>query len=136
MSSTSKRYTPFLTIQPDERSVMTYVAQYFHAFSQMDNLGNAVRRVGQFGQVMESVWKLENDYEQRVRKLFADVEGIQGLWTSSTFNGYKDARKQLQEFDTYKNTTVCPDFNLCGRNEDGSLKSAIWILCWVLSRQS
>jgi cytochrome c556 len=86
---------------------MTYVAQYFHAFSQMDQLGNAVRRVGQFGQVMESVWKLENDYEARVRKLMADVATIQASWTESVFDGYTDARRQLQEFDTYKNTTVC-----------------------------
>lgn len=72
----------------------------------MDKLGNACRRVGQFGQVMESVWKLENDYERRVRKMMADIEGMQTVWTQSVFNGYPDARRQLQEFDTYKNTTV------------------------------
>lgn len=85
---------------------MTYVAQYFHAFSEMDKLGNACRRVGQFGQVMESVWKLQNDYERRVRKLMANVSEMQQFWNESVFSGYPDARRQLKEFDTYKNTTV------------------------------
>lgn len=90
--------------KPDERSVMTYVAQYFHAFAEMDKLGNATRRVGQFGQVMSQIWQMQNDYERRVRKLMADVSDIQSTWNSSSFSGYPDARCQLQEFDTYKNT--------------------------------
>lgn len=51
--------------KPDERSVMTYVAQYFHAFSEMDKVGNAGRRVGQFGAVMAQAWAMQNDYEKR-----------------------------------------------------------------------
>lgn len=54
---------------------------------------------------MAQIWQMQNDYERRVRKLKADVAGIQNFWNSSTFNGYLDARRQLQEFDTYKNTT-------------------------------
>lgn len=88
--------------KPDERSVMTYVAQYFHAFSQMDKVGNAGRRVGQFGQVMAQTWAMQNDYETRVRKLQASTSSQQAEWKSSTFENYPDAKRQLMEFESYK----------------------------------
>ncbi|KAJ3216026.1 hypothetical protein HK099_006096, partial [Clydaea vesicula] len=91
-------------IKPDERSVMTYVAQYFHAFSQLDKLGNAGRRVGQFGQVMAQVWAMQNDYEKRVQALTEQIKFTQSNWSKSTFQGYADAKRQLLDFDNYKNT--------------------------------
>lgn len=33
------------------------------------------------------------------------MSSIQHTWTSSSFNGYPDAKRQLVEFDNYKNTT-------------------------------
>jgi hypothetical protein len=51
--------------KPDERSIMTYVAQYFHAFSALDKLGNAGRRLEKFGQLCSQVWTMQNDYEER-----------------------------------------------------------------------
>ena len=91
--------------KPDERSVMTYVAQYFHAFSQMDKNSTAGRRVGQFGTVMSQIWALQNDYERRVLKLMAEVADVQVGWNASTFQGYPDAKRQLVEFERYKNST-------------------------------
>ncbi|KAI8996744.1 calponin homology domain-containing protein [Gaertneriomyces semiglobifer] len=93
-------------IKPDERSVMTYVAQYFHAFSVQDKLGVAGRRVGQLGQVMQQSWDMQNDYERRVRTLIESIGNVETHWKrSSTFAGYTDARRQLHEFETYKSTT-------------------------------
>ncbi|KAI9209821.1 calponin domain-containing protein [Polychytrium aggregatum] len=89
-------------VKPDERSVMTYVAQYFHAFSSLDKVGTAGRRIGQFGQVVQSVWEMQNDYERRVRALMAATEGIQRQWSSQTFSNYPDAKRLLQDFETYK----------------------------------
>lgn len=48
---------------------MTYVAQYFHAFSTLDRLETAGRRVGKFAEVMQSVWESECDYEKRVQQV-------------------------------------------------------------------
>ena len=71
--------------RPDEMSVMTYVASYFHAFSTMgacddnflyckivpehstDQAQTVSRRVEKFAELMQSVWVSRNDYERRVR---------------------------------------------------------------------
>ena len=70
--------------RPDERSVMTYIASYFHAFSTMgetneyyaettltyfviDQATTVSRRVDKFAELMQSVWLIKNDYERRVR---------------------------------------------------------------------
>ncbi|EEB93823.1 hypothetical protein MPER_07476, partial [Moniliophthora perniciosa FA553] len=52
---------------PDERSVMTYIACYFHAFSSMDQAETVSRRVEKFAELMQSVWVSRNDYERRMR---------------------------------------------------------------------
>jgi hypothetical protein len=92
-------------VKPDERSVMTYVAQYFHAFSVQDKFGTAARRVGGFTQVMQQVWEMEHDYEKRVQSLKTQVENMTKVWNQATFNGYADSIRQLKEFESYKGTT-------------------------------
>ena len=84
---------------------MTYVAQYFHAFSVQDKFGTAARRVDGFAQVMEQAWEMEHDYEKRVQKLSNEVGSISKTWNASTFNGYADTIRQLREFESYKGTT-------------------------------
>ena len=56
---------------------MTYVAQYFHAFSGMDKMETAGRRIGQFGTVMQVAWEMQNDYERRVRAFMAGIAEVQ-----------------------------------------------------------
>jgi len=73
--------------RPDERSVMTYVASYFHAFSTQgrpliyvpqnlidissfiptDQAETVSRRIEKFADLMQSIWVSRNDYERRVR---------------------------------------------------------------------
>lgn len=55
------------TKKPDERSVMTYVAQYFHAFSSMEQAEAVSRRVAAFADVMHGAWLMQQDYERRAR---------------------------------------------------------------------
>ena len=52
--------------KPDDKSVMTYVAQYFHAFSSQDKDETAGRRVAKFADVLHSIWKTRHSYEERV----------------------------------------------------------------------
>ena len=49
--------------------MMTYIAQYFHAFSAVDKMEVAGRRVGKFASALQSAWEMKNDYEERVRKV-------------------------------------------------------------------
>ena len=84
---------------------MTYVAQYFHAFSVQDKFGTAARRVGGFAEVMQQAWQMEHDYELRVKNLKLQVENMAKAWKDSSFNDYSDAIRQLKEFEAYKGTT-------------------------------
>ncbi|KAF7364966.1 putative actin cross-linking [Mycena venus] len=92
--------------RPDERSVMTYIASFFHAFSSMDQAETVSRRVEKFAELMQSVWVSRNDYERRVRLFLSALEEIQTNWAGSEFRGtYTDAKQQSADFTAYKHTT-------------------------------
>ncbi|KAK0546612.1 alpha-actinin [Tilletia horrida] len=89
--------------KPDERSVMTYVAQYFHAFSSMEQAEVVSRRVATFSDVMQSAWSMQHDYEKRARALLKQMADIRAAWSSASFLGtYADAKAQLSAFYSYK----------------------------------
>ncbi|KAI3630337.1 hypothetical protein MIR68_011772 [Amoeboaphelidium protococcarum] len=91
--------------KPDERSVMTYVAQYFHAFSKLDSLEVAGRRVGKFANVMKATWEMKNDYERRAGAFIKAIADITSGWQNSSFDdSYADAKLQSNQFQEYKNT--------------------------------
>ncbi|KAE9394893.1 actinin-like protein [Gymnopus androsaceus JB14] len=91
---------------PDERSVMTYIASFFHAFSSMDQAETVSRRVEKFAELMQSVWISQNDYERRVRLLLSAWSEKQTSWIESLFTGtYTEARDRSAEFAQYKHTT-------------------------------
>ncbi|KAI0916871.1 hypothetical protein AcW1_007797 [Taiwanofungus camphoratus] len=94
------------TARPDERSVMTYIASFFHAFSSMDQAETVSRRVEKFAELMHSVWLSKNDYERRVRALLAAISNIQAQWSAVQFTGtYADAKEHSATFATYKQST-------------------------------
>lgn len=94
------------SMRPDERSVMTYIASYFHAFSTMDQAETVSRRVEKFAELMQSVWTSKNDYERRARALLHALSEVQKKWSTSRFTGsYTDAKEQSATFTTYKHTT-------------------------------
>ncbi|KAI9058116.1 actinin-like protein [Trametes sanguinea] len=94
------------TQHPDERSVMTYVAGYFHAFSSMEQTETVSRRVEKFAELMQSVWTSRNDYERRVRELLRSMAEMRDTWAAKSFAGtYADAREHAASFQNYKQTT-------------------------------
>ncbi|KAJ1667746.1 alpha-actinin [Coemansia sp. RSA 1646] len=92
--------------KPDERSVMTYVAQYFHAFSSLSRAETAGRRLGKFTDVMQSVFDMQHDYEVRVAKLISRIDDQQSKWRTAKFEPvYSSARTHSTTFNSYKATT-------------------------------
>jgi len=85
--------------KPDERSLMTYIAYWFHAFSQMEKVENAGRRVEKFVNNMQGAWEMQSAYERRIRELLKNIKEQGVSWQKSTFEGtYVDAKKQAVEF--------------------------------------
>ncbi|KAH8821822.1 calponin homology domain-containing protein [Xylogone sp. PMI_703] len=89
--------------KPDERSLMTYIAYWFHAFSQMEKVENAGRRVEKFVNSMQGAWEMQNAYERRMKALIKVVREQCASWKEAKFEGtYADAKKQASEFSQYK----------------------------------
>ncbi|KAK9449246.1 calponin homology domain-containing protein [Limtongia smithiae] len=92
--------------KPDERAIMTYVARWFHAFSALDRIETAGRRVEKFVEVMASSFDLQHSYEYRMKKLLEAIAQQITTWKAATFTGqYLDARRQNSEFAEYKSRT-------------------------------
>lgn len=89
--------------RPDERSLMTYIAYWFHAFSQLERVENAGRRVEKFVNNMHGAWEMQNSYEQRMEELLSLIRAQREEWRKSSFEGtYKDAKDQAFRFSMYK----------------------------------
>lgn len=89
--------------KPDERSLMTYIAYWFHAFSQMEKVENAGRRVEKFVNSMQGAWEMQSAFEKRMRALLKVIREQGQFWVDADFEGtYVDAKRQAAEFSAYK----------------------------------
>jgi Ca2+-binding EF-hand superfamily protein len=89
--------------KPDERSLMTYIAYWFHAFSQMERVENAGRRVEKFVSNMNGAWEMQNNFERRMRALLKQIEEQRKAWEVAIFDDtYADAKEQSRAFTLYK----------------------------------
>lgn len=89
--------------KPDERSLMTYIAYWFHAFSQLEKVENAGRRVEKFITNMQGAWEMQNSYEKRMKELLRCIDDQRSQWGRSSFAGtYTDAKEQAHQFSAYK----------------------------------
>ncbi|KAI0392572.1 calponin homology domain-containing protein [Xylariaceae sp. FL0594] len=89
--------------RPDEKSLMTYIAYWFHAFSQMEKVENAGRRVEKFVNNMQGAWEMQSAYERRMAALLQQIREQIQAWKDATFEGtYADAKQQASEFASHK----------------------------------
>ena len=89
--------------KPDERSLMTYIAYWFHAFSQMERVENAGRRVEKFVTNMQGAWEMQNSFERRMKEFLRQITEQRHKWREARFEGtYGDAKSQLTLFTVYK----------------------------------
>ncbi|WWD18173.1 hypothetical protein CI109_102622 [Kwoniella shandongensis] len=88
---------------PDERSVMTYVAEFFHKFSSEET---GARRVEKFAELMQGLWTNKNDFERRLSLLLESLSSTQFSWsTAPQPDTYPDAIAHLNRFNDYKKTS-------------------------------
>lgn len=76
-----------LVDKPDERSIMTQVAEYFHRFAQQDAKNQAARRAAKFLQFTKTIQDLKNQYESSARQLLAWISGSQHKFDTATHFG-------------------------------------------------
>ncbi|BFZ54058.1 alpha-actinin [Savitreella phatthalungensis] len=101
---------PLLSVQdvcdvsrPDERSVMTYIAQYFHAFSHLDKVETAGRRLDKFVDTVHSAWVMQVEYERRMAHLYSSIEKIKQEWAAMLLpDRYDDAKALSIRFSSFK----------------------------------
>lgn len=111
--------------KPDERSLMTYIAYWFHAFSQMERVENAGRRVEKFVTNMQGAWGMQNSFEQRMRHLLAEIRAQMQEWENAKLLGHTPMRKSNQ---------LSSQITRRSKSENGSLKNRTWQLYSVTSR--
>lgn len=89
--------------KPDERSLMTYIAYWFHAFSQMERVENAGRRIEKFVANTNGAWGMQSSFEERMKNLLQEIRDQRQAWKVATFTGtYVDAKEQSTQFSQYK----------------------------------
>jgi hypothetical protein len=82
---------------------MTYIAYWFHAFSQMEKVENAGRRVEKFVNNMRGAWDMQSAYERRMAALLKAIRAQIESWQLAKFEGtYTDAKAQAANFASYK----------------------------------
>jgi hypothetical protein len=93
------------TAKPDERSIMTYIAQLYNVFSSMDQQEVAGRKVGNFLNFMNQIQTMSNDYEKRVRALHAEISDKSTQFANSPdLSTYPEVKSALRDFREYRRT--------------------------------
>jgi actinin alpha len=82
---------------PDERSVMTYVSEYFHRFASQDERELSAKRVANFLKFMRDIQAREDEYARRAAALIAWVDGQVARFGSREFG---DSLAEAQELSS------------------------------------
>jgi len=87
--------------RPDERSIMTYVSEYFHYFSGFDLKEKSGRRIQKFVQFNQSMEKMERDYEGQGGHLLEWINSTVEKFSNDTGFG-QTASEAKQSFEEQK----------------------------------
>jgi len=91
--------------RPDERSIMTYVAQLYQVFSSLDKVEVAGRRIGKLADFAKMIFDLQHDYEERTTALKNKVTSkAQELDAAGLGDDYQTSKSLIAEFRQYRKT--------------------------------
>lgn len=104
--------------QPDEKSIITYVATYYHYFSKMKALAVEGKRIGKvLDHAMEAEHLVEK-YESLASELLQWIEQtIVTLNDRQLANSLSGVQNQLQSFNSYRTVEKPPKFTEKGNLE-------------------
>eukprot|EP01111_Echinosteliopsis_oligospora_P009179 TRINITY_DN264_c0_g1_i1.p1 TRINITY_DN264_c0_g1~~TRINITY_DN264_c0_g1_i1.p1 ORF type:complete len:882 (+),score=266.09 TRINITY_DN264_c0_g1_i1:86-2731(+) len=95
--------------RPDERSIMTYVAAYFHVFSASQKAETAAKRVAKLLEFTEANNLAKTDYVEKAQALSDWVnQTIERMEDRNFGNDSESIKKQLEDFKNYKQTEKPP----------------------------
>uniref|UniRef100_A0A8C7UXK1 Spectrin beta chain n=1 Tax=Oncorhynchus mykiss TaxID=8022 RepID=A0A8C7UXK1_ONCMY len=104
--------------QPDEKSIITYVATYYHYFSKMKALAVEGKRVGKVLDYAIEADQLVGNYESLASELLQWIEQtILTLNDRQLANSLSAVQNQLQAFNTYRTVEKPPKFTEKGNLE-------------------
>ncbi|KAK9391252.1 spectrin beta chain non-erythrocytic 2 [Crotalus adamanteus] len=104
--------------QPDEKSIITYVATYYHYFSKMKALAVEGKRIGKVLDYAIEADKLIEKYEILASDLLQWIEQtILTLNDRKLANCLSGVQNQLQAFNTYRTVEKPPKFTEKGNLE-------------------
>ncbi|XP_054482560.1 spectrin family protein isoform X1 [Anoplopoma fimbria] len=104
--------------QPDEKSIITYVATYYHYFSKMKALAVEGKRIGKVLDYAIEADQLIEKYETLASELLQWIEQTIGTLNDRQLaNSLSAVQNQLQAFNSYRTVEKPPKFTEKGNLE-------------------
>jgi len=94
------------TTSPDDKSIMTYVMEYFHRFASEGLKDSAAKQAAEWLDFLRQIMSLQNDYERRARLLLEWGESAKQSWEGYNFGDTSEEAKQaFDELRTFVTET-------------------------------
>jgi len=91
--------------RPDEKAVMTQVAQYYAYFSGLDKYETAGRRIANFLLFQKQIAEMQHDYEERTRILQGNANSFSEEFNNAQLNNtYAETIRDITGFRDYRKT--------------------------------
>jgi len=87
---------------PDEKSVMTYVSEFFHKFASQDQKEVAARRIQKFVLFTQNIHRREGEYEQGAQNLVTWIEHHVARLNDHSFSDGETAEAARKLFEDFK----------------------------------